>query len=141
MDAHWLCWGCSAHAGLVLGMLGIPTSGTGAAEIGQWRDVQHQSIPARPVPSSETLWHPLLTLVRVCRPLVPGSKQRSQPGVRCRGQWVPVSRHSLGSSDLNMGFACLSGRGEITPGMKISFGGWEKGGLYFAICPDVQYCK
>lgn len=25
-----------------------------------------------------------------------------------------------------MGFACLLGTGEITPGMKISFGGWER---------------
>ena len=58
--------------------------------------------------------------------MVPGSKRRSQPGVRCRGQWVPESRHSLGSSDLNTGFACLLGKGEIPPGMKILFRGWER---------------
>lgn len=41
-----------------------------------------------------------------------------QTRVRHRGQQV--------SPDLNMGFACLSGRGEIAPGMKISFRGWER---------------
>lgn len=115
-------------SGLVLEMLGScffpPASGTST---GQGGDVQLWDIPASPAPSRDTLCHPLLSLVRVCQLVVPGSRQRSQTRVRHRGQQVPESRHSLGSPDLNMGFACLSGRGEIAPGMKISFRGWERG--------------
>lgn len=131
----------SALAGDAGPLHGVPTSRTGAAEIGQWRGVQRRSIPTCSVLSGETRCDPLLTLTRVCWPVVPGSKQRSQAGVRRRGQWVPESRQSLGSSDLNMGFACLSGRGEIAPGMKNLIWRMGKGGLRFAICPDVQYCK
>lgn len=93
---------------------------------GQGRDAQLWDIPAHPVASRDTLCHPLLSLLRVCQLVVPDNRQRSQTRVRHGGQQVLESRHSLGSPDLNINFACLSGRGGIAPGMKISFRGWER---------------
>lgn len=82
------------------------------------------SLPA--LSRAGTLCHPLLSPVRVCQLVVPGRRRRRQTRVRHGGQQVPESRHNCGGPDLNMGFACLLGRGEFAPGMKTSFRGWER---------------
>lgn len=82
-----------------------------------------------PGTSLRALWQtgtPLLSPVSVCQLVVPGSRLRSQTRLRHQGQQVRQSQHSLESPDLNLSLACLSGRGEIAPGMKISSRGWER---------------